>query len=375
MADMPMMQHVLRWTHDTSDMYADALTQAHKDGHCADPRKTLAEYRTRLLRAQRFRIHNDFLGMAAAFQPESLKTVLPLFELARIPYTDVWLEFDGKAYFDHMHAIGMARANGDLEQDVRESLDVEYGVLLQAMDPHKRVWRATQFYRNRASKETDAAFCTHYELWFSTDPSLMPAYDGSLKRLLPDYPFCHSIDGNIQMWWLGYTEETCGDLDDWIHLAPHVQGRADPILRDLLKMEQWYPQLIKDPLYREQVLKMSFKLVTGNWGFARFYLTVLALINQSFTRTVYRPSQGAILYRSKRLPYLGYNDITIEVPNKRTIVRYVRKFLDIMIRKRAHKVRGHWRHYKTGERVWIDEHQRGDASLGYVQHDYEVTTP
>ena len=37
-------------------------------------------------------------------------------------------------------------------------------------------------------------------------------------------------------------------------------------------------------------------------------------------------------------------------------------------------MRGHWRVYKkTGERVWIGEHSRGDAKYGTVLKDYTLT--
>ena len=67
-----------------------------------------------------------------------------------------------------------------------------------------------------------------------------------------------------------------------------------------------------------------------------------------------------------------------------------------LVRRRAHQVRGHWRndwHHPLspqcghrwatfgdtmvcqrcqGHKLWIAEHQRGDASIGFVTHDYEV---
>jgi hypothetical protein len=64
-----------------------------------------------------------------------------------------------------------------------------------------------------------------------------------------------------------------------------------------------------------------------------------------------------------------------------------------IVRRRAHQVRGHWRKdYRhpllpgcvhvfddnmtcklcSGHKLWIAEHQRGDASLGFVTHDYEI---
>ncbi|MCG7629017.1 hypothetical protein MHM88_14495 [Epibacterium sp. MM17-32] len=34
------------------------------------------------------------------------------------------------------------------------------------------------------------------------------------------------------------------------------------------------------------------------------------------------------------------------------------------IRKREHVVRGHWRQYRSGVRVWVNAHRRGDPALG-----------
>lgn len=39
---------------------------------------------------------------------------------------------------------------------------------------------------------------------------------------------------------------------------------------------------------------------------------------------------------------------------------------------RLHPVRGFWRRTRSGKRVWIKPHWRGDKDLGVVTHDYEV---
>jgi hypothetical protein len=40
--------------------------------------------------------------------------------------------------------------------------------------------------------------------------------------------------------------------------------------------------------------------------------------------------------------------------------------------RRQHSVRGHWRRYKTGERVWINSHLRGDPKLGTITKDFRL---
>ena len=36
------------------------------------------------------------------------------------------------------------------------------------------------------------------------------------------------------------------------------------------------------------------------------------------------------------------------------------------IRKKEHEVVGHWRHYKSGAKVWVRPHKRGDPDLGRI---------
>ena len=76
--------------------------------------------------------------------------------------------------------------------------------------------------------------------------------------------------------------------------------------------------------------------------------------------------------------FLKHQVITLTVPQKNT-VKYARQILGDLIRRRAHQVRGHWRddyRLKKGNKsLWIAEHQRGDASLGFVTHDYNVEHP
>lgn len=74
--------------------------------------------------------------------------------------------------------------------------------------------------------------------------------------------------------------------------------------------------------------------------------------------------------------FLTHSVVTINIPEKAGIRKIARAALSI-IRRRAHEVRGHWRDDwrlpKGNKSIWIAEHIRGDASLGFVTHDYHVT--
>lgn len=70
-----------------------------------------------------------------------------------------------------------------------------------------------------------------------------------------------------------------------------------------------------------------------------------------------------------------YKRVTINLPKNKAIAAFNKQ----KARTRAfgtaeHSVRGHWRFYKkTGVRIWIDEHKRGNAKYGTVHKDYTLT--
>ena len=93
--------------------------------------------------------------------------------------------------------------------------------------------------------------------------------------------------------------------------------------------------------------------------------------------------------------FLEHKTITLNVPQQ-TDHRKLARSVVAAANRRAHQVRGHWRKdwrhplhllcdhdYETlggtlrcrhclGQRLFIHEHLRGDASIGFVTHDYEV---
>jgi len=92
-----------------------------------------------------------------------------------------------------------------------------------------------------------------------------------------------------------------------------------------------------------------------------------------FAETEIKRSHGFVA-RGGYHRFLDHKILTINIPETkaRTVVRSV----VALIRRRAHVVRGHWRDDwrmpKGNKTLWIAEHQRGDASMGFVTHDYSV---
>jgi hypothetical protein len=111
----------------------------------------------------------------------------------------------------------------------------------------------------------------------------------------------------------------------------------------------------------------------------RKVITLLAAINDipvGIKKVV--PSHG-FFAKGRYRSFLDHHVITLTLPKGRDPQKAARQIIAIS-RRRAHQVRGHWRRdwRHEGCRIWIKEHQRGDASLGFVTHDYRVeheTTP
>jgi hypothetical protein len=108
-------------------------------------------------------------------------------------------------------------------------------------------------------------------------------------------------------------------------------------------------------------------------GVMRRVWAFLATVNDlPVTSRDVRPSKG-FMARAQYRRFLEHKVITLDVPHKESW-RMVARNAVAVVKRRAHMVRGHWRKdWRTeGGRIWVKEHQRGDASIGFVTHDYEV---
>jgi hypothetical protein len=121
----------------------------------------------------------------------------------------------------------------------------------------------------------------------------------------------------------------------------------------------------------------SRSVLNATQGRARMMWCFLATFNKvpiiGQTRVV--PSKGFV-GRGAYHKFLEHKVLTINVPEKKAL-RIIARNAISLIRRRAHQVRGHWRDDwrlpRGNKRLWVPEHQRGDASIGFVTHDYLVT--
>lgn len=98
--------------------------------------------------------------------------------------------------------------------------------------------------------------------------------------------------------------------------------------------------------------------------------TFLKNLYEQKINTVYTPvpsKNHAKRIRQGKKPMFDWNTVVIEPPKPATPHQG-----GTHASPRLHDVRGHWVTRSNGKRFWRKPHQRGDASLGIVFHDYKI---
>ena len=108
-------------------------------------------------------------------------------------------------------------------------------------------------------------------------------------------------------------------------------------------------------------------------GILRRAMLLLSVINDVPIGAKHVTQTRGFVAQGRYRRFLDHTIVTINLPKGRDPHKVARSIIAVA-RRRAHEVRGHWRRdwRHEGQRIWIREHQRGDASLGFVTHDYKV---
>jgi hypothetical protein len=176
------------------------------------------------------------------------------------------------------------------------------------------------------------------------------------------------------------------------------RGIGLPEKRFFEPLLHWAQYATEDAVKDKVVRLLGNSLFEGR-GDLRFICTMLAMLNHVPTTYVHRPAKGNYRARLRNIPYLDNRLLTIHC-GRRQIVNVVDHAMKGAIGARHHKrheVRGFWRDVEYGKALrgcqhepierdgdyclcrkcghllrWIDHHERGDATLGWVRHDYNV---
>jgi len=285
---------------------------------------------------------------------------------ARLPYPTVWVEYSLRAYQQRASEI---RAIDNPAPP--HELPTREGWLLQQ---HPQIDTAIILHIFTEADEPDDK---GYTLW---------TFPFTFAWCCDDSPLPWRVDG--------IEKEENADLRKMMCL--HAVGLTG-YQRDNVGIVQ--SRLIEGPSSNPKLFDAYTALLNEWMGCVRRVWAFLATIDHlPLTYGQVRQTKG-FLARGRIRKFLDHQTITLNVPERKDTRVLARQAIAQAHRKR-HEVRGHWRNDRfnppsrrcnphlwvsaddnvdhivcelcRGRQIYIHKHERGDASLGYVTHDYRV---
>lgn len=307
---------------------------------------------------------------------------------AILPHETVWIELDGRALkkrvMDLYEAAGSDPLKdpwGDPMERVALVDDVDtcvstWGWLLEQdpRDPRIATMRSFMgggFDGGSGDPNSDPVTVPFSVSWTASDDYLCHTEDEAARVMI-----AHGIRG---------------------YYCPSFRLNVDPVASCNFKFSN---------MYREHDGHHHGKIpvsVGETAGAVRYAMALLSTLNDiPVLRTDVRPSKGYVSRGSYRR-FVDHTVIKLNVPQKVSRQRLALKLIAAS-RRRMHEVRGHWRLYQRGAgvlclpslhqwaepvpnadgklhaacgscsawRTWIPKHDRGNALLGVVTHEYAV---
>lgn len=339
--------------------------------------------RSQLRAARRFTLDDAFVRESVQVASVQPSVILARAQLANMPYDNIWIEFDQEVRVQMQVAL---KTSADLSDTSDRGLG---GFLLTRASPTEpSFWTAYGFFSGRdEGSSAFMHFCCHQFGGMGhnheANKIISGANDASLRIA-------------FTLGW-GYAPNHEG----YTALLPDLMDVGCTLPDDTLT----WPTIAAntDSFRMNDVGARAFDAFTTTAietrGDMRWLITVLAMINHVPVRYTHRPATGRFTRRLNTMDYLDSHVVTIEAGRTKTvnILDRAAKHAE-QSRRRAHEVRGHWmiaehgngrpgcshlpisgdgKHALCGKCgakiVWREHHQRGDASLGFVKKEYEVT--
>jgi hypothetical protein len=341
----------------------------------------LTKVRMRMKETRRFNLSEDFLTRIMSTSPRRLDQIIARSSLAYLPFEHVWFEYR-EADIDR--AISLSGVVGVKPRGVSDY--PEQGVVgfwISRNNGTPTDWIARTYTSDMADVFAPMPFVHYFgpENTKKFAPEMQAqGHQGILRTMRDLSAIC---------WGIQNSPDVERIMDHLQHIGVTLYART--IAQNMQKMDGEALRVYVEKLHN---------IAIACSGDIRLLVMMLAAINYVPTRTIHVPRTGTYRKRLKNIPYLDYQCIEIDTSKVRTVRslgRVLRRAEHDIQHRRAHEVRGHWRYYlaspRCGEtthiweekdanhhtcmrcgtrRTWIDAHQRGDASIGYVTHDYEV---
>jgi len=349
-----------------------------------------AALREKFVNARRFILDarmSDFLGELAsrAFAPPAEHT------------TEPWGGTMGATLTTHTDRAAAERMRRQIE-----------AMRVSAMTPHAITWieydlRAAQT-RSKAllRQPFDPSQCPEREGWLiERHPELSSAFRMHLFTWNPDPAEADSHGFQVWVFPVTFTWTIDSQQTPWPSLFEGDGEQDATVMTGLLNYTTPCASIADCDFKSAHDYKPStIHTLLREWvGVVRRVWALLATINDlPLVYSDVRQSKGFVA-RGRYRRFLDHKTITINVPAKEQTK--LAKNLIALVKRRAHQVRSHWRddwrnppshrcpalmtsgmhqwnadqkcEICHGHRILVHEHQRGDASLGFVTHDYNVT--
>ncbi|RPH72685.1 MAG: hypothetical protein EHM78_01940 [Myxococcaceae bacterium] len=170
-------------------------------------------------------------------------------------------------------------------------------------------------------------------------------------------------------------------MDREMPIASHLQpdratttASVEGVLTGDLHYRSPHVGIMPSPLIETTISQMMVEIQKHNpiaelAGDLRYLWAFLSTINDlpvAFREV--HPSKGYVA-KGNYKKFISHTVVTLTVPTIRAMTILDR--VQALARRKRHMVRGFWRETLKGK-TWIAEHERGDAALGFVVHDYSV---
>ena len=291
--------------------------------------------------------------------------------MARLPHALTWIEYD---------AVAKARRARDeygasLEVSTRDLPD-RAGWLITQHPGVETAYRAIEFASHswNETHRTNTPQPWLYAMTWRTDdgPPPWPYFD--------IFERCYEINKG-----LGGTAQ---------HIAP--AGWMTGIVSYASESVSVAQAFNNQDFVERYVKHAHYHIVQEGASDLRYLWSLLATIDRlPVVKGEVKASKGYVARGTYRR-FMDHTTITLHVPTTR--YRTVARRSLALVRRKRHHVRGHWRldvHHPVatlcdhayrgtqdghvecvvcgGRRLWVREHERGDASLGFTLHDYNVS--
>lgn len=314
-----------------------------------------------------------------AFRDKNAKTSFRIADslrvAARMPHENIWIEYNLQTYQARSYEIRKGEGfDGPLDM---ENIPKREGWLLQQ---HPQFSNAIIMH-NFSSDDLFGPDRAGFTGWTFPFAYAWTSDDNPLpwRRTVKDTWTHPSYGDNVR-----YMSEIMVGLPGYCR--ENISIVDSPLIHNVFKFET-------DP----ERLKLYTSLIVEWTGNVRRVWSLLATIDHlPLFATDVRQSKG-FLARGRIRKFLDHKTITLNIPAKKDTRVIARQAIAIAHRKR-HEVRGHWRddwrHPPSrlcnphlwepmdgdadliactqchGRQIYIHKHERGDATLGYVTHDY-----